>query len=98
MPEIEIKKFDVMSVAKVLAVIMAIIGFITGLLTAAAGAAAGGMLSMIPGAGAMIGRMTLASIILLPIMGAIYGFVGGAIWAFLYNIVADWIGGINFKH
>ncbi len=98
MPTIEMKKFDVMSVAKILAVLGAIIGFIFGLLAAAGTSAIAGMLSMIPGAAGMVGGIAIYMIVVMPIMMAIQGFIGGAIVAFLYNIVADKIGGIEFNH
>jgi len=35
-------------------------------------------------------------IILLPILYAVLGFIGGVISAAIYNLVAGWIGGIEF--
>lgn len=98
MPTIEIKKFDVMSVAKIYAALGAIFGFIFGLLMAAGASAMGSMLSMVPGAGGMAGSLAIASIVIMPITYAIGGFISGAIGAFVYNIVADKIGGIEFNH
>ena len=58
----------------------------------------GPMLSMIPGASSagttMLG-FGVASVIVLPIMFAIMGFIGGAIGAFIYNIVAKYVGGLQ---
>ncbi len=99
MPTIEMKKFDIMSVAKIYAILMAIFGFIVGLMTAIAGAAIGGAAgAAVPGMGAAIGGMALAAIIIMPIMYAIFGFIAGAIGAWLYNLVAERIGGIQFEH
>lgn len=98
MPTIEIKKFDVMSVAKIFAVLGAVFGFIMGLIIAAAGAAAGGIAgAAVPGAGAMVGGLAIAAIIILPIVYAIMWFIAAAIGAFLYNIIADRTGGIEFQ-
>ncbi len=36
----------------------------------------------------------------MPVMFAIFGFIAGAIGAFLYNLAAGWFGGIkmDFEH
>ena len=91
---VEIKKFDVMSVAKIYAVILAVIGFIEGLLFALIG----GLLSTVGTGGAAVGLgFGIAGIIILPIVFAIMGFIAGAIGAFVYNIVAGAVGGIKFE-
>ena len=43
----------------------------------------------------MLGGFGVLAIVMFPIMGAISGFIGGAISAFLYNLVATRIGGIE---
>ena len=93
MRSIEFKQFDVMSVAKVTAAIMAIFGFIAGIMVAAFGTAA----AIFAGAGALGAGFGIASIVIFPVMMAIYGFVIGAVSAFLYNIVAKRIGGIKVR-
>ena len=35
-------------------------------------------------------------VIFLPVIYAIFGFIGGVIAAFIYNLVAKWTGGIEF--
>ena len=35
-------------------------------------------------------------VIFLPIIYAVLGFIAGVIMAFIYNLVAKWIGGIEF--
>ena len=86
---LEWKKFDIMSVAKIQAVIMAICGFIAGIIMAAIGESAMLLTGVSGGAG-----LGIAAIVIFPITYAILGFVGGAIGAFIYNIVADKIGGV----
>jgi len=98
MAKIEIKKLDVLSVAKINAIIGVIIGFIIGLIVAifagftATFIGAGGL----PGAGFATGMGVLA-IIVLPIVYGIMMFIAGAIGAFIYNIVASKVGGILFE-
>jgi hypothetical protein len=98
MAKVEIKKLDVLSVAKIYAVIGVIVGFIMGLfiaIFAGFAGAVGGMAGM-PGAGFAAG-MGILAIIVAPIMYGIICFVVGAIGAFIYNIIADKIGGIVFE-
>jgi hypothetical protein len=85
----ELKKMGVLSVAKIYAAFGAIGGFLLGVFMTLIGAAAIGGLS-----GLYFG---VASIIIFPILYAILGFVGGAIFAFLYNLIAGWIGGIEIE-
>ncbi|MBC5829419.1 MAG: DUF3566 domain-containing protein [Candidatus Eremiobacteraeota bacterium] len=37
----------------------------------------------------------MSSLIFLPIVYAVLGFIGGMITAFLYNLVARWTGGVE---
>jgi hypothetical protein len=59
-------------------------GLLLGLLMAS-------FMSLSPGA-AMFGGLM---IVVLPIMYGIFGFIGGAISAVLYNLVADRFGGLE---
>ena len=91
-----LKRVGVMSVAKILAVLSAIVGLIEGIMFAGLGSMLGmlgGMLSGTPVA--MLGVFGFSAIIIFPVAGAISGFIGGAIGAFLYNLVAARIGGIE---
>ncbi|MGD2250117.1 MAG: hypothetical protein PVF58_17070 [Candidatus Methanofastidiosia archaeon] len=95
----EIKKIGIVSLAKIQGALGAIIGFIVGLFFAAIGSAfwsSPGMAEagMPPGMGAFFG---VAAIILLPIAYGIGGFIGGVITAFLYNVVAGVVGGIEIE-
>ncbi len=38
----------------------------------------------------------VASAVIAPIFYAVFGFIGGVIAAFVYNLVAGWTGGIEF--
>jgi hypothetical protein len=86
-----IKQFGVLSVAKFSAVIGLIWGFVMGLVVAlGVGRYASMMGTPLLGFGA-----GFAGFILMIILGGIFGFVGGAIIAFVYNIVLGFIGGIE---
>ena len=39
----------------------------------------------------------VAVLVIMPVLGAIMGFIMGAIHAFLYNVFAGWAGGINLE-
>ncbi len=90
----EIKKMGVLSVAKIEAVLCAVAGFIVGIIIALVGTAMMGMMQTPRAFGLYFG---VASIIILPIVYGILGFIVGAIVAFLYNIVAGAIGGIEIE-
>lgn len=88
----KLNKIGVLSVAKINAVIGAILGLIWGILAAIIGTT----FAVLGGLGALAG-LGLWSIIVFPIVYALIGFVGGAIGAFLYNLVAGWVGGIEVE-
>ncbi len=86
-----IKKIGVLSFAKIEAVLMAIVGLAYGIIFAVFG---GGALTE---AGAIGAGYGVLGIIILPIMYAVMGFVLGAVGAYLYNLVAKRIGGIEIE-
>ena len=104
MAEMTIKRFGVFSVAKIQCLLGFVIGLIIGVIyglffmifgaamsamaTRGDNAAAGGVSSILVGLGIMIG---------VPIFYAVLGFIGGAIAALVYNLVAGMIGGVKFE-
>ena len=103
MAEMTIRRFGVISVAKIYGLLMFIMGLIIGViyglilivlgasLSAFGGrgdATAGGISTVAMGIGMMIG---------LPIFYGILGFIMGAIGALIYNAVAGIIGGVKFE-
>ncbi len=85
-----IKRFDVISVGKIYGMLGVIMGAIVGiifLLLAFIGFPLGGASSSI--------LLGLFSLILYPIFLGIGGFINGVIIAFLYNVAANWIGGVK---
>ena len=94
----EIRRIDVVSLAKIEGALGAVIGLIVGIFAAIIGVAVGGIADLggtgIPGMGLFIGA---AAIIFLPIFYGVAGFIGGLIVAALYNLVAGWVGGIKIE-
>ena len=94
-----LKSIGVLSAAKIVGVMYAVMGLLTGLMMAA-------IFSMIPSmASASDPSMNqmpswiapmfgVGSIVILPIMYGIMGFIGGAIGAVIYNALAGMIGGL----
>jgi hypothetical protein len=101
-----IKRVGPLSCAKIAGTVYAIMGLIIGgivslvalaggLISNAARAGAGGLASSSgigAGAGAMIG---VSAIVFFPILYGCMGFVATLIGAWLYNVVAGFVGGIE---
>lgn len=94
-----IRRINVLSAAKIAAIIAFAIGILAGLMFFA-------MSSMMPAppegmpneAGmSMMKGMGALSIIVFPVMYGIFGFIGGALQAFIYNLAAKFVGGIQFE-
>lgn len=49
------------------------------------------------GAGAGAGSVGFLGLLIAPILYGIGGFIAGAIGAFVYNLVAGWVGGMEFE-
>ena len=94
----EIKKIGVLSLAKIQGLTMALMGLIVGGIYAMIGFIMGlsgaGSSSLSGPMGFIFG---IGSLVFFPVFYGIMGFVGGAIGAFFYNIIAKWIGGIELE-
>ena len=94
-----IKHIDVFSAGKMMGIIMATFGLFAGLIFFAFGsifgAAFGAALGQDGGGMAMVGG--LMGIIVMPILYGIFGFIGGVLQAFIYNIAAGFVGGIRVE-
>ena len=86
----KVKKIGVLSLAKILGLLYTIFGLIVGALFA-----------VLPLFGFNADETGLffgaASIIIFPMLYGIMGFIGGAITAFFYNMVAKRIGGLEVE-
>lgn len=98
MAKMQVKRVGVFSFAKVQAVvlggIMLIMAIPLGLMMMVVGTA---MLSQSGTAGGVGIGIGLFYMVLLPIMGAVMGFVGGALNALVYNIAAGFVGGMEVE-
>lgn len=89
-----IKSVGVLSVAKITGAIYAVLGLLflpIFLVAGIAGAMGGGKLGALGGVGALV----LA--LLFPIFYGAMGFAAGAISGLLYNLFANWVGGIELE-
>ncbi len=101
----EIKRFDPISVGKIFGFIGVVIGFLMAILMLIMQMAVGSMMSSFAGlTGAdvtgMTGVMSLFGgfmLIAFPVMIAISAFIMGIIYAFVYNLIAGKLGGIEIE-
>ena len=89
-----LRSVGVLSSAKIFGVAQAAVGILIGfffVLFGAVGAA------LVPGRQklGMIGIIVIA--VLMPVFYGILGFVLGAIWAFVYNLAAQFFGGLELE-
>jgi len=87
-----LKKIGVLSSSKLLAFLMAVVGLIAGIIYSFGGA----IYDVLTTGSVNLGTaLAFLALIGMPIIFAIPGFIVGAIGAFLYNLVAGWVGGIE---
>ncbi len=93
----EIKKLNILSVAKISAIFGLVLGIIAGIYTSLIIPA---MLSADPTLAEQAnipGNFYLYTLVLVPIIYIIICFLSGLIGAALYNLFAKWIGGIKIE-
>lgn len=90
-----VKKIGVLSIAKLQAIIMALVGLAVGIFYAifakAIAAAGTAETTVAPIQFGWIG------IIIFPIFYGVLGFLTGAVGAWVYNLLAKWIGGVELE-
>src|SRR5688500_17308890 len=103
MAEMTIKRFGVFSVAKMYGLLLFVfgllIGVIYGLIFIIMGAS---MAAISPGSDATAGgvRNIVIGVVMMtdiPIFYGVFGFIGGAIGALIYNAMSGIIGGVKFE-
>ena len=93
-----IRKFGVLSVAKVSGILYTIIGFVVGLLFSFISLVASNFGSCMDSSGIAFGALFgIGSVIFFPIFYGLLGFVSGAFMAWMYNIIVGWIGGVEIE-
>lgn len=103
MAEMTIRRFGVISVAKIYGLLMFIFGLVVGVIYGLVLIVFGAAISaMAPSRDATAGGvstvvMGLAMMIGFPLFYGILGFIMGAIGALIYNVVAGIIGGVKFE-
>lgn len=89
-----INRVGPLSVAKLAGVLYAILGLIIGAIVSLI-SLAGGMAAHSDDGAAMGALFGAAAIIVLPIFYGVFGFVGTALMAALYNLTARFVGGVE---
>lgn len=91
-----LKKIDVLSVGKIYAVLMALVQLIVGVLLLVAGDTLAPYLGSmgVPAGNAANPAMVL---VMGVVGGLVGGFIAGVVGAFLYNLVAKYVGGIKVQ-
>ena len=98
-----IRKIGVLSLGKVMALMYAGIGLVIGVLYALFAVVGGGAMMAMGGeegaalGGGMMMGMGLAAVIVLPILYGVFGFIGGIISAFFFNLAAKYAGGLELE-
>ena len=87
-----LRRIDPLSAAKVAGLLGVLLGVLIGLFMALFGSLVDPTAE--EGFGGSFG---IAAVFLFPIAYGSVGFVGGLIGAFLYNLVAGWVGGIEIE-
>lgn len=86
-----LKKVGILSAAK----IQGLFGFLIGILIGLMYALMGMFLPETTGLESIL--FSFAAVIIIPIVYGVFGFIGGAICAWIYNLCAKWIGGLQIE-
>lgn len=89
---VAVKVIDVLSMAKMSAAVNGVLGLIAGFLLGGL-ILLGSSLPMIPAR--HVTGLAVAVVLGMPLGHAVMGFVGGAISAFVYNLIAAYLGGVR---
>ena len=88
-----LKRINVLSAAKISAAMGIVGGLLAGIMMAVPSLMFGSLMNAeVDGLDGLALGMGIGAIIFMPILYAIVGFVGGAVYAFVYNIASKVIG------
>ena len=87
-----LKRIGPLSCAKVSGVLYGIMGLIIGLIFSLIA-----MVAIAAGNSPESALVVLGAVVILPIFYGGMGFIGGAVMAWLYNLVVTWIGGLEVE-
>ena len=95
-----LRRIGPFSCAKVSAILYALLGLIAGFFISAGAlfmSAIASRMSHSPEGGLFAALFGVGAIIFMPIFYGILGFIMGLITAWLYNLVAGWVGGVEVE-
>ena len=92
-----LRRIDPLSAAKMYAVISAVVLFVFALPMGCITSMVGSLGSEYGDAGGFGAGLGFFMLILYPILGLIVGFISGFLMAWVYNLVADRIGGVELE-
>lgn len=90
-----VRSIGVWSAARLYGAISATMGLIIGLVLALASMVGAGMAGAESGPPWLAGMFGIGAVVLAPIFYGVMGLIGGAIGAFLYNLFAGMVGGVE---
>jgi hypothetical protein len=94
---IRIKRIGVLSLGKIFGILYALMGLIFGAIITLVSLFAAVAFSKYQAMGLGGLFFGIGSVIVLPIFYGVMGCVSGVITAFLYNLVASWVGGVEVE-
>lgn len=92
-----IRSIGVVSVGKIYGAMTAAVGLLLGIVFALASLAGAGLYGTEDGLGFMGPMLGIGAVIVLPIVYGVMGFIGGILGAFLYNLFAGMVGGVEIR-
>jgi len=94
----EIRKIGILSLAKIFGLIMAVIGLVLGIFVGFAmffiASFLGTENNFSPYFGTSLG---ISGFLIMPLVFGLLGFLFGTLTAFIYNVLASWIGGVKIE-
>ncbi len=95
-----IQKIGIWSFCKFNMIVGAIFGLLIGIFFSISSFILGSFASQFGGevqGGGIFAGLGFLAIIIFPILYALGGLIGGAIWGLIFNLVAKWTGGIEIE-